>query len=121
LVNPRKDLATRLDTLGRAGGKKYWRSLEELADRDAFRALIAHEYSEGAPSWPDALSRRGFLARMGASLGTAVLSGMIGVNAFRVFLTPVFFFVLQWLGERRSAPAPGAAAAGEAQSLTGGA
>jgi multidrug efflux pump len=55
-------------------------------------------------------------AEMRQSLGTAVFSGMIGVTLFGVFLTPVFYFSLQWLGERRRAPAPpAAAAAGAAQ------
>jgi multidrug efflux pump len=37
-------------------------------------------------------------AEMRRSLGTAVFWGMLGVTAFGVFLTPVFFFVLGWLG-----------------------
>lgn len=45
-------------------------------------------------------------AEMRRSLGTAVFSGMIGVTLFGVFLTPIFFFVLQWSGERRGMPAP---------------
>jgi multidrug efflux pump len=40
-------------------------------------------------------------AEMRQSLGTAVFSGMIGVTLFGIFLTPVFFFVLLWLKERR--------------------
>src|SRR5437588_9134790 len=35
---------------------------------------------------------------MRRTLGTAVFSGMIGVTAFGIFLTPVFFFVIDWLG-----------------------
>jgi multidrug efflux pump len=38
---------------------------------------------------------------MRRSLGTAVFSGMIGVTAFGIFLTPVFFRVLQGVGETR--------------------
>jgi multidrug efflux pump len=33
-------------------------------------------------------------------LGTAVFSGMLGVTLFGIFLTPVFFFVIDWLGEK---------------------
>jgi multidrug efflux pump subunit AcrB len=33
-------------------------------------------------------------------LGTAVFAGMIGVTAFGIFLTPVFFYSIQWLTER---------------------
>src|SRR3984893_5037491 len=40
-------------------------------------------------------------SEMRRSLGTAVFSGMIGVTMFGVFLTPVFFFVIQGLGESR--------------------
>ena len=38
-------------------------------------------------------------AEMRRSLGTAVFSGMVGVTLFGVFLTPVFFYVIEWLGE----------------------
>jgi multidrug efflux pump len=40
-------------------------------------------------------------AEMRHSLGTAVFSGMLGVTLFGVFLTPVFFYVIQGLGEMR--------------------
>jgi multidrug efflux pump len=45
-------------------------------------------------------------AEMRRSLGLAVFSGMLGVTFFGIFLTPVFFYVLQWLGGRRAAAAP---------------
>ena len=35
-------------------------------------------------------------AEMRRSLGTAVVSGMIGVTFFGIFLTPMFFYVIQW-------------------------
>jgi multidrug efflux pump len=38
-------------------------------------------------------------AEMRRSLGTAVFSGMLGVTLFGIFLTPVFFSVIAWLGE----------------------
>jgi multidrug efflux pump len=40
-------------------------------------------------------------AEMRRSLGVAVFSGMLGVTAFGIFLTPVFFHVIEWLGETR--------------------
>jgi multidrug efflux pump len=40
-------------------------------------------------------------AEMRRSLGTAVFSGMLGVTLFGVFLTPVFFYVIQGFGETR--------------------
>ena len=36
---------------------------------------------------------------MRRSLGTAVFSGMLGVTLFGIFLTPVFFYVLQGFDE----------------------
>jgi multidrug efflux pump len=45
-------------------------------------------------------------AEMRRSLGLAVFSGMLGVTLFGIFLTPVFFYVLQWLGGRQAAAAP---------------
>jgi multidrug efflux pump len=41
-------------------------------------------------------------AEMRRTLGTAVFSGMLGVTLFGIFLTPVFYYVIQWLGDRRS-------------------
>ncbi len=38
-------------------------------------------------------------AEMRQALGIAVFSGMLGVTFFGVFLTPVFFHVIQWAGE----------------------
>ncbi len=38
-------------------------------------------------------------AEMRRSLGTAVFSGMLGVTAFGIFLTPVFYYVIQWFGD----------------------
>ena len=40
-------------------------------------------------------------AEMRRSLGTAVFSGMLGVTLFGIFLTPVFYYVIQWFGESK--------------------
>ena len=40
-------------------------------------------------------------AEMRRSLGTAVFSGMLGVTLFGIFLTPVFFYVIQGFDENR--------------------
>ena len=40
-------------------------------------------------------------AEMRRSLGIAVFSGMLGVTLFGIFLTPVFFYVIQGLSETR--------------------
>jgi len=53
---------------------------------------------------------------MQRSLGTAVFSGMIGVTLFGIFLTPVFYYVITWFGDRKtpiSPPPDGAVAAPE--------
>jgi multidrug efflux pump len=42
-------------------------------------------------------------AEMRRSLGTAVFSGMLGVTIFGIFLTPVFYYVIQWFADRRAA------------------
>ena len=39
-------------------------------------------------------------AEMRRTLGTAVFWGMIGVTAFGIFLTPVFFDTIQWATDR---------------------
>ncbi len=41
-------------------------------------------------------------AEMRRSLGVAVFSGMLGVTLFGIFLTPVFYFVIQRMSERRA-------------------
>jgi multidrug efflux pump subunit AcrB len=42
-------------------------------------------------------------AEMRRTLGTAVFSGMLGVTLFGVLLTPVFFYVIQWITDARLA------------------
>ena len=41
-------------------------------------------------------------AEMRRTLGTAVFGGMLGVTLFGIFLTPVFYYVIQWVKEWRS-------------------
>jgi Cu/Ag efflux pump CusA len=46
---------------------------------------------------------------MRQSLGVAVLSGMIGVTIFGIFLTPVFYYLITWFGhKKKSKVKPGA-------------
>jgi multidrug efflux pump len=42
-------------------------------------------------------------AEMRRTLGTAVFAGMLGVTLFGIFLTPVFYYVIQWWADRRAA------------------
>ena len=59
------------------GGKKYWRSIEELADSPVFREFVAREFPQQAEEWNDPVGRRTFLKLMGASLALAGLSGCV--------------------------------------------
>jgi multidrug efflux pump len=43
-------------------------------------------------------------AEMRRTLGTAVFAGMLGVTLFGIFLTPVFYYVIQWVKDSRGAP-----------------
>ena len=56
-------------------GKKYWRSLDELADKPEFGEMLSREFPQQASEWIDPVSRRGFLKLAGASLALAGLSG----------------------------------------------
>jgi MoCo/4Fe-4S cofactor protein with predicted Tat translocation signal len=58
-------------------GRRFWKNLDELAETPAFHELMAEEFprQSGAGEWVDAVSRRGFLKVMGASLALAGLAG----------------------------------------------
>src|ERR1700757_2135939 len=56
-------------------GPEYWRSLEELAGSPEFQEMLHREFPKGASEWLDAVSRRGFLQLMGASLAMAGMTG----------------------------------------------
>jgi MoCo/4Fe-4S cofactor protein with predicted Tat translocation signal len=53
---------------------QYWRSLEELAQTDEFRAFVEDEFPNRKPDWNDPGSRRRFLTLMAASVGLAGLT-----------------------------------------------
>jgi len=65
------------DEGGPRNGKKYWRSLEELADTPVFREFVAREFPQQAEEWNDPIERRTFIKLMGASLALAGLSGCV--------------------------------------------
>jgi len=56
-------------------GKRYWRSVDELADTAQFQAAVEKEFPSAAQEWVDPVSRRGFMKLMGASLALAGLAG----------------------------------------------
>ena len=57
----------------RPGTRKYWRSLEELADTEAFQEKVTREFPRLAVPMAEGVDRRRFLQLMGASLA---LGGM---------------------------------------------
>src|SRR4249920_2550920 len=65
------DIRSRLDGLE---GRKYWRSLEELADTPDFREYVQREFPAQASEFSDPAGRRDFLRLMGASLALAGVS-----------------------------------------------
>jgi molybdopterin-containing oxidoreductase family iron-sulfur binding subunit len=54
-------------------GQRYWRSLDDLADRPEFRQWVEREFPAGADEMADAQTRRHFVKIMGASF---LLGGM---------------------------------------------
>ncbi len=65
------DLDSARERIAETRGPEYWRSLEELAGSTEFREMMHREFPKGASEWVDAVSRRGFLKLMGASLAMA--------------------------------------------------
>lgn len=70
---PPLDLASVRARLGAMRGQRYWRSLEELAETEAFQEFLHREFPHGASEWTDPVGRRAFLRLMGASLALAGL------------------------------------------------
>lgn len=64
------------------GGRRYWRSLDELADTPEFKEWLHREFPKGASEWIDDVSRRHFLRIMSASFMLAGL-GLAGVGCRR--------------------------------------
>jgi molybdopterin-containing oxidoreductase family iron-sulfur binding subunit len=56
-------------------GKRYWRSVDELANTAEFQAAVEKEFPSAAQEWVDPVSRRGFMKLMGASMALAGLAG----------------------------------------------
>src|SRR4051812_19493336 len=56
-------------------GKKFWRSIDELAGTPEFEEAVQREFPSAAQEWVDPVSRRGFMKLMGASMALAGLAG----------------------------------------------
>src|SRR5690348_2907999 len=78
-AKPRLTLAEVRAKLEGKSGKRYWQSMDELADTPGFREMLEEEFPRqagfAANEWVDAVSRRGFLKVMGASLALAGMAG----------------------------------------------
>ena len=71
----RPDWAALRARLASERGRRFWRSLDEIAETEEFTQLIENEFSEGAAEWVETLGRRRFLQLMGASVALAGLQG----------------------------------------------
>ena len=75
-IEPKKlTLAEVRAKLANQKGKKFWRSVDELADSPDFAELVNKEFPSQASEWIDPVSRRSFLKVMGASMALAGLAG----------------------------------------------
>src|SRR5450755_394047 len=74
---PKLTLEAVREKLAGQSGRRYWKNLNELADTPEFNAMMQEEFPRQAMQgeWVDAVSRRGFLKVMGASLALAGLAG----------------------------------------------
>jgi MoCo/4Fe-4S cofactor protein with predicted Tat translocation signal len=77
-------------------GKRYWRSLEELADTPQFRTWLEREFPSGAAEMElDGVSRRNFLRLMGASMALAGI-GLSGCRRPEAYVVP-YTKSVEWL------------------------
>jgi MoCo/4Fe-4S cofactor protein with predicted Tat translocation signal len=69
-------------------GRRYWRSMEELAQTPGFKERLAREFPQGAAELEgDEISRRGFMKFMGASLALAGI-GLTGCRRPELHMVP---------------------------------
>ena len=69
------DLSAIRARLENKSGPTYWRSLEELAETEAFTEFLHREFPSQASEFTDPAGRRTFLKLMGASLALAGEAG----------------------------------------------
>jgi len=63
-----------IEGIGNQTGKKFWRSLNELASTPKFKEWLVQEFPEGSAELLDSGSRRRFMQLMAASMGLAGLT-----------------------------------------------
>lgn len=80
-----------------AGVSRYTATLEACQLR--LRAIIMTSFAFILGVLP-LLVARGAGAEMRRTLGSAVFSGMLGVTLFGIFLTPVFYYAIQWCNDQ---------------------
>lgn len=68
------DIASIRKRLNETNGKKYWRSLEEIAETEEFQDFLKHEFPAGADQWLNPVGRRNFLKLMAASFALGGLA-----------------------------------------------
>jgi molybdopterin-containing oxidoreductase family iron-sulfur binding subunit len=68
------DLASVRRRVDGSSGRRYWKSLEELAETPGFQEFLHREFPENASEWADPSGRREFLKVMGASMALAGLT-----------------------------------------------
>ncbi|MGH9568575.1 MAG: TAT-variant-translocated molybdopterin oxidoreductase, partial [Candidatus Angelobacter sp.] len=72
---PSVELEALRKELAESKGPRFWRTLEEHADQQAFGELLEREFPRGASEWLDPVTRRNFLKLAGASMALAGLAG----------------------------------------------
>jgi multidrug efflux pump subunit AcrB len=82
-----------------AGTHRYQATLE--ACRLRLRPIVMTSFAFILGVVPLVISE-GAGAEMRRTLGTAVFGGMLGVTLFGIFLTPVFYYVIQWVNDLRA-------------------
>src|ERR1700682_2527838 len=68
---PALDLDKIRARLESAEGPQFWKSLEEVAETEDFKAFLEDEFAVRTPDWLNPANRRNFLKLLGASLALA--------------------------------------------------
>ena len=89
----------------RESGVSRWQATLE-ACRLRLRPILMTSFAFILGVLPLVIAHGRCAPRTPRSLGIAVFGGMLGVTFFGVFLTPVFFYVIQGLGGEKPSEAP---------------